>query len=253
MRTTAFRLEFYKSRRRGLLLTVLLIVGFEALWIYYAWRDPSLNEIEIGWMDLLYQLPSLNSIMFPILAAILASRLADLEHKGSTWKLLETIEPPKRLFFAKFLCGAVYLLLALVLLVGAMLLCGHVLNFAGTPPIQKFVLFFLFQLVAVLEIFAVQLLLSTQIRNQMIPLCLGCGGSFIGLMLLFVPVKPLQLLLPWGHTSLLFLVSMTDWDPDTRILQLAYTTVPWAGFALTLVCLLVWVWLGRRLLDRKEV
>ncbi len=175
MRTTAFRLEFYKSRRRGLLLTVLLIVGFEALWIYYAWRDPSLNEIEIGWMDLLYQLPT-----------------------------------PKRLFFAKFLCGAVYLLLALVLLVGAMLLCGHVLNFAGTPPIQKFVLFFLFQLVAVLEIFAVQLLLSTQIRNQMIPLCLGCGGSFIGLMLLFVPVKPLQLLLPWGHTSLLFLVSMTS-------------------------------------------
>ena len=250
---TAFRLEFYKSRRRGLLLTVLLIVGFEALWMYFAWHDPSSNEIEIGWMDLLYQLPSLNSIILPILAAILASRLADLEHKGSTWKLLETVELPKQLFYAKFLCGAVYLLVALVLLVAGMLLCGHLLNFAGTPPAEKFVLFFLFQLVAVLEIFTVQLLLSTQIRNQMIPLCLGCGGSFVGLMLLFVPVKPLQMLLPWGHTSLLFLVYMTDWNPNTRILQLAYTAVPWTGFALTLVCLLFWIWLGGRLLDRKEV
>lgn len=250
---TAFRLEFYKSRRRGLLLTMLLMVGFEALWMYYAWHDPSLNEIQIGWMDLLYQLPSLNSIIFPILAAILASRLADLEHKGGTWKLLETAELPKQLFYAKFLCGAVYLLLAMVLLVAGMLFCGHTLGFAGQPPREKFVLFFCFQLTAALEIFAVQLILSTQIRNQMIPLCLGCGGSFVGLMLLFVPVKLLQLLLPWGHASLLFLVYMADWDPDTRILQLAYTEVPWAGFALTLGCLLLWVWLGGRLLDRKEV
>ena len=250
---TAFHLEFYKSRRRGLLFTVLLIVGFEALWMYYAWHDPSPNEIEIGWMDLLYQLPSLNSIIFPILAAILASRLADLEHKGSTWKLLETVEPPKRLFYAKFLCGAVYLLVAMVLLVAGMLFCGYKLGFAGQPPMEKIVLFFLFQLVTALEIFGVQLLFSTQIRNQMIPLCLGCGGSFIGLMLLFVPVKFLQILLPWGHTSLLFLVCMTDWNPDTRILQLAYTAVPWAGFVLALGCMVVWVWMGGQLLNRKEV
>lgn len=250
---TAFQLEFYKSRRRGLLPTVLLIVGLEVLWMYYAWHDPSPNEIEIGWIDLLYQMPSLNSIIFPVLAAILASRIADLEHKGGTWKLLETVEPPKQLFYAKFLCGAVYLLLATVLLTVCMLLCGHVLGFAGVPATEKFTLFFLFQLVASLEIFAVQLLLSTQIRNQMIPLCLGCGGSFIGLMLLFVPVKFLQFLLPWGHTSLLFLVYMTDWDPGTRILKLAYTPVPWAGFMITVGCLMVWVWLGGRLLDRKEV
>ncbi len=70
---TAFHLEFYKSRRRGLLPTVLLIVGFEIVWMYYAWHDPGPNEIEIGWMDLLYQLPSLNSIIFPILSAVLAS------------------------------------------------------------------------------------------------------------------------------------------------------------------------------------
>ena len=250
---TAFRLEFYKSRRRGLLLTVLLIVGFEALWMYYAWHDPSPNEIEIGWMDLLYQLPSLNSIIFPILAAILASRLADLEHKGSTWKLLETVELPNRLFYAKFLCGAVYLMFALLLLMGGMLTCGYVLNFAGVPPTEKLILFFLFQLVTALEIFAVQLLFSTQIRNQMIPLCLGCGGSFVGLMLLFVPIKPLQILLPWGHTSLLFLVYMMDWDPNTRILKLAYTSVPWPGFVLALGCMAVLVWLGGHLLDRKEV
>ena len=89
---TALRLEFLKSKRRGLMLTTLLLVGFEVLWIYMAFRNPSANEIQIGWMELLYQVPALNSIILPVTAAVIASRLADVEHKGETWKLLETIQ-----------------------------------------------------------------------------------------------------------------------------------------------------------------
>lgn len=250
---TALQLEFFKSRRRGLMLTTLLLVGFEVLWIYMAFRNPSANEIQIGWKELLYQVPALNSIIFPVVAAVIASRLADVEHKGETWKLLETIQRAECLFHAKFLCGAWYLLCSTAFLTGCMLVCGKVLGFAGEPDIGKFVLFFIFQLFSALEIFAVQLTLSVLVRNQMISLCIGCGGAFIGLLLLFVPLRFLQYLLPWGHASLLYLVYMVNWDPDMRILELAYLRVNWTAFALTVGAVLLWNLVGGRLLARKEV
>lgn len=250
---TALRLEFFKSRRRGVLLTALLLVGFEAAWIYLAFRNPSANEIEIGWMELMYQVPALNSIIFPIAAAIIASRLSDVEHKGGTWRLLETIQRPEQLFYAKLLCGAWYLLLSTVLLTGCMLVCGTLLGYAGAPDIGKFELFLLFQFAAALEILAVQLTLSALIRNQMIPLCIGCGGAFIGLLLMFVPLKFMQYLLPWGHASLLYLVYMVHWDRDTRVMELAYLPINWSAFMLTVGAMLVWSFVGGRLLARKEV
>ncbi|MBS5144593.1 MAG: ABC transporter permease [Butyricicoccus pullicaecorum] len=250
---TALRLEFLKSRRRGLMLTTLMLVGFEVLWIYMAFRNPSANEIQIGWMELLYQVPALNSIIFPVTAAVIASRLSDVEHRGETWKMLETMQRAECLFHAKFLCGAWYLLLSTALLTGCMLVCGKVLGYAGEPDIEKFVLFFIFQLFGALEIFAVQLTLSVLVRNQMISLCIGCGGAFIGLLLMFVPLKFLQYLLPWGHASLLYLVYMVHWDPDMRILELAYLQINWIAFALTVGAVLLWNFTGGRLLARKEV
>ncbi|MFR4978992.1 MAG: hypothetical protein ACLUDG_08725, partial [Butyricicoccus sp.] len=83
--------------------------------------------------------------------------------------------------------------------------------------------------------------------------CIGCGGAFIGLLLLFVPLKLLQYLLPWGHASLLYLVYMVNWQPDTRILELAYLRVNWLAFALTVGAVLLWNFVGGRLLARKEV
>lgn len=91
----ALRLEFYKNKHRGLLLTVFALVVVEIAWMYIAFRNPTAQQLKIGWMDMLYELPSLNSIIFPLIAAIIASRLADVEHKGDTWKLLGTVQKTK--------------------------------------------------------------------------------------------------------------------------------------------------------------
>lgn len=250
---TSLRLEFLKSKRRGLMPMVLALIGVEIVWMYLAFRDPSANEISIGWMELLYQVPSLNSIIFPIAVAVLASRLADVEHKGDTWKLLGTVQPAKLLFTAKFLCGSWYIFVIDLMMTVSMLLCGALIGYDGTPDLQKYILFFVFQLVICLEILAFQLILSLLIRNQMIPLCIGCGGSFIGLLLMFVPVKAAQYLLPWGHASLLYLVYMVSWNKDTRILELAYTSVNWTAFAVAVLGIVCLVWAGRALLTKREV
>lgn len=249
----ALRLEFFKTRRRGLLLTTMMFTGFEVVWIYLAFRNPSANEIQIGWMQLLYQVPAINSTIFPVLTAIIASRLSDVEHKGGTWKLLETIQRPEQIFYAKILCGAWHLLLSIVLLIGCMLVCGKLLGYAGAPDIGKFTLFFFFQFAAALEILAVQLTLSARIQNQMISLSIGCGGAFVGLLLLFVPLKLLQYVLPWGHASLLYLVYMVYWDPGTRIMELAYLPINWAAFLMTVGAICLWSFAGGRLLAGKEV
>lgn len=250
---SAVRLEFFKSKRRGLLLTVLAIFGFEISWMLMAFRNPTVEEIQQGWMDLLYQMPTLNTIFFPIAAAIIASRLADLEHKGETWKLLETIQKASTIFIAKFLCGAWYILLSILLEIGSMLICGKLLAYAGEPALEKYALFLLFQLVTTLEIFALQLILSSLIRNQMIPLCIGCGGCFIGLFLLFVPLKVAQYLLPWGHSSLLYTVYLAYWNPDSRTMLLAYNPINWVAFVVTICELLVLLRTGCKLFDQKEV
>ncbi len=250
---TALRMEFLKNRHRGLFLTTLMMIAFECAWIYLAFRNPSAQELRIGWMELLYQVPALNSIVFPITAAIIASRLADVEHKGSAWKLLETVQRPQTLFYAKFLCGGWYLVLSVAWLTGSMLFCGYKLGYMGTPDLTKFALFFVFQLAVALEIFVFQLLLSIYIPNQMISLSIGCGGSFLGLLLMFVPIKILQYGLPWGHASLLYLVYMVYWDAETRILELAYLDINWVGFALTACAIVIWLMIGGRMLERKEV
>lgn len=249
----ALQLEFLKNKHRGLLLTILALVVVEAAWMYIAFRNPTAHELEIGWMDMLYQLPTLNSIIFPLSAAIIASRLADVEHKGDTWKLLGTVQDVRSLFIAKFLCGAWYILISIALLTMAMLSYGLILHYHGQPNLQKYLLFFAFQVLIALEILALQLSLSLLIRNQLIPLCIGCGGAFIGLLLLFVPFKPAQYLLPWGHASLLFIVYMVSWDPESRLLKLAYSSINWFGIAAAVLELIVFIWAGRVLLAKREV
>lgn len=250
---TAIRLEFFKTKRRKLWLTLLAFIGLELAWIYVAFRNPSATDMAIGWMELLYQVPSLNSILFPILAAVMASRLADLEHKRDTWKLLGTMQSPSMLFLSKFLCGGWYMLLSIFFVTISMLIFGYLFHYEGAPALDKYFIFFLFQLLTALEILAVQLILSSYIRNQMIPFCVGCGGAFLGLFLLFVPVKILQYVLPWGHASLLFLVYLVDWNPDTRIMHLAYVPINFIAIAVAIGELIMLLLLGSSLLNKREV
>lgn len=77
------------------------------------------GELTQGWMSLLYNLAVIDAVMLPLTISALASRNCELEHKGSTWKLWETVTTPQRLFGAKLAWGAI--------LVGGMLLLRTVL------------------------------------------------------------------------------------------------------------------------------
>ena len=85
----AFRAELQKAHHRHDLALCLLIPGIVVLWVGgLAPADP--EELANGYSALLYSLPVIEAILMPVMMAVLASRLWDMEIKGNTAKLLYT-------------------------------------------------------------------------------------------------------------------------------------------------------------------
>jgi len=248
---TALSAEFRKIRRRKVWLIVAAMIFVQLLWALWSIRRLDASALSQGWMRCLYEFPLLNSIMMPIIAAVVASRLCDIEHKGQTFKLLETIMPAGRLFDAKFLCGAVYMLAAvlaqLVMIVGA----GRAAGFSGGVPVEKLMYYLVFTLSVSLAILLLQQVLSLLFANQMIPLALGLVGGLAGLYMMFFPQALAKLIL-WGYYGVLMLVGM-DWDRTTRITDFHYVSVDWSGFIALIVMFCVIYAVGRTLFVRKEM
>jgi len=209
------------------------------------------HDLAQGWLFFLYQFPLLNSIMMPVIAAVVASRICDIEHKGQTIKLLNTLMPPQRLFAAKFLCGATYMLAASILQLVVIIAVGYIIGFKGNPPLDKLLYYLLFTTAVNLTVLLLQQVLSLQFKNQMVPLSVGIIGSFAGLFILYFPPSFARFIL-WGYYGVLMLVGM-DWDRVTRITDFYYIPVNWAGFIILAVIFSAIYIIGRTLFMRKEV
>ncbi|MDF2838606.1 MAG: hypothetical protein K0S60_309 [Evtepia sp.] len=247
----ALAMEFQKTRRRKVWVIVSLLLVVQLLWSFWGIGRMDAHERTQGWMFFFYQFPLLNSIMMPVIAAVVASRLGDIEHKGNTLKLLSTVMPTGQLFDAKFLCGAFYLSSTVLLQVIAMIAVGCAAGFEGAPPALKLGYYLLFTTSVSLTIFLLQQALSLLIQNQMIPLAVGILGSFAGLFIMFFP-EHLERFILWGYYGVLMFVRM-NWDTTTRITEFYYLPADWIGF-LTLIVLFGIIYLiGRTLFIRKEM
>ncbi len=133
----SLRMEFFKCRRRRLWLPLLIMMAAQLAWGLYSMRDLSAKELQQGWAIILYNFPMLNAMMTPVIAAVVASRMADIEHKGQTLKLLETVQRTGALFDSKFICGAVYMTLFVLVQIAVILCFGMISGFHGAPPLDK--------------------------------------------------------------------------------------------------------------------
>lgn len=231
-------------------MTVAVLIGVQALWALWAFRSANASDLKQGWMGCLYQFPMLNAVMMPVLAAVTASRLCDTEHKGHMLKLLETVMPAGRLFDAKLLCGAVYMLTAPVLQLLLILVIGQVKGFEGEVPVEMMGYYLLFTAAVNLTIFLFQQVLSLLFVNQMVPLSIGLTGGLFGLFILFFPLW-LEKLLPWGYYGAMAVVGM-DWNRTTRVTKYYWTSADWGGFAALAAMFCVIYLIGRLLFIRKE-
>ncbi|WP_304508646.1 ABC transporter permease [Anaerotignum sp.] len=247
----AIALEFHKIHRRSVWMIVAAMILVQILWSIRGVGRMDAHELSQGWMFFLYQFPLLNSIMMPVIAAVVASRLCDNEHKGQTLKLLNTVMPAGRLFTAKFLCGALYMLAAVLLQLVVIVAVAYAVGFMGTPPFDKLFYYLLFTTAVNLTILLLQQVLSLLFVNQMVPLTVGLIGGLAGLFIMFFP-QNLERLFLWGYYGVLMFVGM-DWDRVTRITDFYYTPVDWAGFISLAVMFCVIYIIGRALFVRKEM
>ncbi|MDE6220299.1 MAG: ABC transporter permease, partial [Lachnospiraceae bacterium] len=102
-------LELKKTKRRGiwLVLAVLFLV-------ITAWAGHNMNDerfLEYGWLMTLFNVPLLNAILIPTAIAVFASRIIDMEHKGNTWKMLETLQRKFDIYLTKVLYGLIAILI----------------------------------------------------------------------------------------------------------------------------------------------
>ena len=245
------RLEFFKCRRRKIALVCAAVLAAELLWFgaYLARQDA--GDLAQGWMLLFYNLALIDAIFLPVSVAVIASRNCELEHKGTTLKLLETLAAPGRLYGAKLVWGALVLAALLAVRSAAFAAMGAAAHFPREIPWGRFALFTAISWAVSMMVFALQQGLSLRFANQAASLVCGIFGSFLGTLSMLFP-DWLVRFVPWGYYGLLSLARM-DWDPETQFSQFFWRW-PQAGDVALLLC---WAALffvaGRTLFVRKEV
>ena len=244
-------LEFYKCRRRKIVLVCAAVLAVELLWMGVFFTRQDAEDLKWGWMLLLYNLSTVDAIILPLSVATLASRSCELEHKGSTWKLLETMASPGGLYAAKLGWGALMLAALLTIRSGLFLAVGIVQGFEGEIPWGRFGLFTLISWAVSMMVYALQQGLSLRFPNQAAALVCGIAGSFLGILSMLFP-PALVRCVPWGYYGLMSLVFM-DWNPVTRVTRFYWRWPPVTDIALLLLWAAVFLIVGRTLFVRKEV
>lgn len=204
------------------MLVCLALIAAQLLWMGVFLARSDEEDIRNGWMLLLYNLALVDAIMLPLTVAVLASRNGEAEHLGATFKLLETLITPGRLYAAKLCWGALTLGALLLLRSALFVALGVLLRFAGGVPWGRWALFTLISLAVSATLYALQQGLSLRFANQAVALIVGLCGSFAGLLSLLFPLG-VQRCMPWGYYGLLSLVRM-DWNEQTRVITFFWRT-----------------------------
>lgn len=250
--------EHKKTKGKHLLLTVLTITILSGIWAFYGdySGDNSSFILQNGYMMFLYQLPLTNAIFFPLLAAVTASRLCDIEHKGGSFKILCTLTSKGKLFDAKLIYGLALVLLSVALLWVSTLIFGKAIGFTGEIPIRLYLLYLLFTAVPTAAVYIFQHSLSMIFKNQAIPFFIGLLGQFTGLFSMFLPQLPwLRKSVLWGYYGALQLVGMFGWTKETRY-STAYfeaMNIDWTAFIIIVSAAVIIYIAGRKIFCRKEI
>lgn len=245
------RLEFYKCRRRKIALVCAAVLAAQLFWFWVVLSRQSAEEMQQGWMLMLYNFAVVDAIMLPVATAVLASRSCEIEHKGCTLKLLETAASPAQLYRAKLLWGALTLG-GLLVLRGAILVCiGVTLGFPGEVPTTRIILFTVLTWAVSVTLYLLQQGLSLRYANQAPALICGIFGSFAGLMGMLLP-SFVQRMVPWSYYGLLSLTGM-NWNPTTHDTWFYWFWPPVTNFVLLACWAILFFVIGRTLFVRKEV
>ena len=229
----AFRAELQKARRRHDLLLCLLLPGIVVLWVG-GLSPSSPEELANGYSALLYSIPVIEAILLPVMMAVLASRLWDMEVKGNTAKLLYTLQSRRSLFAGKAVFGTLEVLLTAVLELACVPALGRVHGYTEAFPKGQFVYLFVCTLAVDLMLFFGELLLMLWCGNPLPALCVGIVGALVGLFSAFLP--PLvSYFVPFGYYIPLSAYEVANWDQASHLVTYGTRAHNWELLAFTIL------------------
>lgn len=247
MRTRLLRTELAKMRRLRILpLVALLPLVITGMGLYASVLSPDFDPAtSAAWDALLLGLGSGPSLAAPLLLALLASRLVDVEHQGGGWLLGATSGVSAgRLCRAKLLALGILVAGATVgtslLFVGIGILAG-----ARTPwPAGRWLTLTLCLLAVNLVLLAVHVILAARIENQLVGIGVGLLGTVIALTASAFPSWVVHLT-PWGYYHL----SAAAGYVDAELVPVAPSVLSVAALCLVAAAA---VTLSTRSLDSQE-
>ena len=130
-----------------------------------------------GWMLLRYDRAMGDAIIMPSSVATIASRNCELEHKGTTLKLLETMAAPGRLYGAKLAWGALVLAALLIVRWALFMGVGILWQFPGAVPWGRFAIFTAISWAVSMLVSAMQTEQAQRFANQAVALVCENTGS----------------------------------------------------------------------------
>lgn len=243
--------EYRKQSHLFVWLIPLAFLAVLFLWCAAGQRNLSDYDLAQGYSYLLYQLPVLNCILMPIMLAVIASRICDMEVKGQTWKLLFTLQNRDSFYDWKFLTEFLYLLLFSLGQPGILLLYGILYGYTEPFPVMLCLRHLAVTLLTGSAVLTLQHILSLLSANQIIPLLTGLAGSFLGLFSQFFPPALARLVL-WGYFGA-FIPYNIDWDETAREIILIPSAFPTGLFAGFCIFTILFYLLCRHIFLRKEL
>lgn len=195
--------EFAKMRHLGIgLLVGMLLVGVSGLVVFFTLGSGARSQLDDPWKAVLADLAMAASLVTPLLLAVIASRLVEIEHSGNGWTASSTSGvTPGRLCRAKF--AALGLLVASTTVAwGALLIgFGEVAGIAAPAPTGRWIGYIATLVVINLVVLAFQILLSAHVENQLVALGVGVVGTFFAIFGSILPAW-ISHLVPWGYYAL---------------------------------------------------
>ena len=185
-------LEFFKMRRRGIFATIFTLLAIGLAWTTIPLKNQLVpmasDSSAASWESLVFAATMMKGLIFSVIIAITVCRVNDEEHKGNTWKLLESAaETRETIWGVKFLSVFLLIALAQVLETLYLLVYGTVLHIAEPFPFLAFLNSFFGSLIISADIILIQQWISMTVENQLVAMAAGILGSFIGLFGLFFP------------------------------------------------------------------
>ncbi len=225
--------EFKKQKGQHSFFLFLLVFAFTVLWLLWCLDDLDFSRFNDVTGLLMTNLLLMNTILLPLVLAVFASRLADVERLGNTYKWLCTMESSACIYRCKAVVGTVYLSVFALAQAALFALTG---NFFVPGFSIRYVQYFVTLLAVYEAVFLFQLNLSFASSSQLLPLFVSVGATFTGIFSWFLNQYPLRYLIPWGYFAALCNVGMY-YQEDIR-----YSTYTWSPYpVLWLVILLIFI------------